>query len=667
MAISSMGMGSGIDIRGLVNQLVAAERAPAQQRLDKRQQEAQAQLSAYGSIRSALSSFQSQLSGLRNLSNYGQMSASAGKNDAFTVSASSRAAAGSYQVAVNNLAQAQSVASGHFDSRDATFTGGSLTFTFGTVTMAEGAGVSGFARDGDRAPRTIEIREGASLTEVRDAINAEAFGVTASIVNDGQGERLVFSAADTGAKSGFIVEADLTEAGEQGERSLADLAFHAGDGGDRLTLNRAAEDASMTINGLEVRRPTNEVSDAIEGLTFNLRDVSTASVAVDVKQDKGAVQNRIRSLVEGFNKLQQELNRLTRYNAETQQASVLTGSSMVRGLNNQLRGLLTNPLEVLDNQGVRSLGDLGIMTKRDGTLEINNSRLERALDENFEEIGALFAATALVGDSVGVEFRNSTAATQPGEYAVEIEAPATRGLFQGGAFGEAVNDGGSFFIEVNGQRSARLSLPAGEYTQQSLVAELQALINDDNNLKRNAARVNVRLDDNGNIEIVSERYGARSTVKLADVQGGLVGLLTGESTAGEDVKGTINGLPATGEGRDLTSSEGPSVGLTLRITGENPGGSVIFSSGILGGVNSYLTSFLASDGAIRNATDNLDSRLREIQRSRDALDRRMQSMEQRLSQQFTAMDVMIGQLNQTSQYLGQQLSALQNLQAQGKK
>src|SRR5699024_9210674 len=133
----------------------------------------------------------------------------------------------------------------------------------------------------------------------------------------------------------------------------------------------------------------------------------TASARLDISQDKTAVTGKIKSFVESYNKLQQQITQLTKYDAENDRASALTGNAMVRNLNSNLRSLLTMPVGVLEGNSIRALADLGIITKVDGTLEMDSDKLDKAVDKNFEEIGALFSAMGLTSGMDGVEFKGS--------------------------------------------------------------------------------------------------------------------------------------------------------------------------------------------------------------------------------------------------------------------
>ncbi len=649
--ITTSGLGSGIDIRALVEQLVAAERAPVQNRLDRQQYSVQSQLSAYGTLKSALSSFRDQVRELAKLDNFGLMRASSSNGDAVAINASSSARVGSYQIEVQALAQAQSVASAGF-AEGAVLAGGTLTFRFGTLTPGE---EMAFEPNPALGIKTVEIAPGSTLQQIRDAVNAAKIGVQAAVINDGQQDRLVFTADKTGAANGFVIEADP---------GLAALAFD-GSGNGQAELTRAAADAEVIINGLRITRSQNTISDAIEGVTLTLKDTTTGSVRLDISQDKAAVAGKIKSFVESYNKLQQQITQLTRYDAENQRASVLTGNALVRTLNSSLRNLLTSPVAVLEGSGIRALADLGIITKMDGTLELDNARLDKAIESNFEQIGSLFAAMGLTAEAEGVEFVGSSKDTRAGVYAVEITQAATQGRYLAAPLPSLEGEqGGSFTLKLDGVTSNTIALPRRSYADGAeLAAVLQAQINSDAKLRDAGLSVSVEFRD-GRLEIVSSRYGSESTVEIltADADFRALGFEVGEGEAGLDVAGTIGGLPATGNGQILTGT-GAAEGLQLRISGTGLGsrGTVTFSRGILDDIDSLLSDYLDSDGILNSTTKSLDAQLKDIDKRREALDARMESVHARLLSQFIAMDALLAQMNQTSSFLAQQLAGLERM------
>lgn len=667
-SISSLGVGSGLDIRSLVDQLVAAERAPRESRIDGQQQRFETRLSGLGQVKSALSDFRSTVRDLSSIDAFQQMEATSSDSDAVSVSAGSDAEAGRFDIGVDQLATAQGTASTAFASTTSAVGSGTLTIRFGTVATDANGTVTGFTENTERGAVDIAIPASANtLAGVRDAVNEADIGVRASIVNDGSGERLTFASAETGAANGFVIEVADDDGSNTDNAGLSQLAFNTS--ATHIEQTRAAQDAALTVDGLSITRASNTVDDLIEGVTLTLRGTTESAARVEVSEDRAGAEKQIRDFVEAYNALQETLGKLTSYDPETDQAGPLNGDSLVRGIQGALRGTLGQTLGELEDTGLRSLADLGITTTRTGTLEIDDARLDAALEESFDAVGALFAPTGLTGDAQNVAYESSRSATQAGEYGVSVSALATRGSYTGsdvsGSFPDLVVDGDNdtLAFEIDGVRTADLALTQGTYAAgDDLAAEIQSRINGDGNLRDAGISVSVAYIG-GALEITSSRYGSESTVEVVKTDTNTaaeLGLSVGSGTAGADVQGTIDGREAEGFGRFLTGLEGPAEGLKLEITGQSTGerGRVIFSTGLMGELDRRISSFIDSDGTLSSSTESLNSRLEGLADDRQRLEQRMSRIEQRYLEQFSAMDALVAQLNQTSTFLSQQLANL---------
>lgn len=678
--ISSLGVGSGIDIRSLVDQLVAAERAPVANRLDRKETLFQAELSGLGNLKSALNDFRSQVRALSDIEAFQSVKATSDNADAVGVSASAGSDTGAFDVQVNALAQAQATASGAFAESTTAVGSGTLTFRFGEVTTDGAGAVTAFDQNADRAVATVEIPSGAtSLASIRDAVNEADIGVRASIINDGSGERLVLNAADSGAGNGFVVDVSDDDGNDTDNSGLSQLAFNASASNQSAT--RDAADSELVVNGLTITRESNTLTDVIEGVTLDLKETTSTAANIAISSDTGAVRKKIESFVGAFNSLQSQITQLSGYNAETRQGGVLQGNAVVRNINSNLRRLVTDTLGALEGRSVRSLADLGIITKRDGTMEIDSQRLSDALENSFDEVGALFASTGLVeGDNIRYESSRST--TQPGTYGVNVSQVAEQAVVNGGALGvtpsastpltiDADND--NFVIVVDGERSGTIALTQGDYTSgDALAAEVQARINGDGNLQDAGVSVSVDYDStNDRLVFSSERYGSDSSIQLDSVDTNSAAELGIDDTlndTGVDVAGTIGGVTGEGFGRFLTGQSGDPNGLKVEVLGQATGsrGEITYSKGITSRLEGALNSYLDSDGLLDSVTDSLRGRIEDIADERSRLQDRLQRIEERYIAEFSAMDTLVAQLNQTSSFLSNQLAGLESLATSGR-
>lgn len=362
MSISTLGIGSGLDLSGLLEQLVAAERKPREERLDRREADLQARISGFGSIRGGLSALETALGKLAAL----QQVRTASSSDAnrLEVSARPEASVGSYSIQVDRLASAESLVSGRFEDAGAPLGIGTLT-----VQTGNGAAVN------------IEInQENNSLRGIREAINAAGAGVNASIVNDGQGARLVLSAAQTGA--GQDISVTVADGGVTGDLVLLTTG--------NLTQTVVGQDAELVVNGLSVTSPSNTLNDTIEGLTLTLTDTTApgAPVTVTVERDREAVGSALNEFVQAYNGVIETARDLARYDPETREGAALVGDSTLRSLRSRLaEGLLrsgSDPDSVFSN-----LVNLGVNSDRNGKLSLDQAALDRAMDRDFQGVVGL--------------------------------------------------------------------------------------------------------------------------------------------------------------------------------------------------------------------------------------------------------------------------------------
>ena len=650
--ISSLGLGSGVLNSDLVDQLVQAERAPTENRLTQKTEQTQALLSAYGKLRSAVTELRLPMRQLSAPDNLKAFSASS-SNEGIGVSVdSTKASRGTYSVEVTSLAGAQALASRDvFADRDATSVGQ------GTLTL----------NVGDKTTNLTIDSSNDTLQGLANAINDSDAGVSAGVIDTGNGFQLVLSADETGTANAVSISVSGDTGGtDTDNQGLSRFAFNTGmdtDAGLQETI--AASDAVMKINGVEVTRSTNSFENVIDGLTFDITE--TGSSTIKVQQDLGAVADRVQGFVDKFNSLQSTIDSLAGFNAEAGVGSLLTGDSTVRSIQNQLRQVLTRVVPGLENSSVRSLADVGITTNFEtGGLEFDRARFEEQLKNNPDDVTALFAEQGRTTDSQ-VEFVRSGLNTEPGRYDINITQAATQGALSGAAFTAPLTIGAGndeLTFQVNGETSVSVQLTQQTYnTAQELADEIQAQLNANNALNASGSGVQVGIGSGGELTFTSSDYGSDSNVSLTSVEdGSAYGLSAATGTSGIDVAGTIGGRTAEGDGQVLFlgSGNGGASGLQVRILGDQTGsrGSITFVEGVAERTVDLVSSFVGADGAIESRTEGLNRDLEQIQENQARLEERIAAYRERLVSQFTAADSLISQLNSTQDYVSQQLAAL---------
>ena len=669
--ISSMGAGSGLDLASIVTNIVTAQRQPTENLLNFKESTLQTKLSAYGTLKSELSSFQESLAGLTTVGAFQAITASSSDTDVLTIEAEATAATGSYDVNVSSLAQANTLTSTTFTNRTDVVGTGTLTFKFGTTDYDAATDTyNSFTQNASQATQTVTIDSSNNTLEgIRDAINDADIGVIASVINNGSGYQLAFVSAQTGADNSIqITVSDSGDGNDTDTLGLSALAFN--DSATNLTQAAAGVDAALTINGISITSSSNTISEAVEGATLTLQ--STGASKVSISQNQSSAKNSVKAFVDAYNSLMDTVDQLSSYNAETEEAAVLLGDATLRSITSNMRNILTDAVSGIGGK-YNTLASIGIKTdSTNGKLLLDDTVLQEALDNDFDSVAKLFAVAGSPSDSL-IGFEGSSDETQEGTFSVNITTLATQGTYVGGsaasgAPGSIVITSGSndtFSVKVDGVQAATVTLSAGTYSGDDLARELQSRINGDSELQDNGVTVSVSFNKNGNNEfsIISNRYGSAS--KIESVSGtatatlGLDSADTALSADGVDVAGSIGGVAATGSGRTLTGN-GDATGLKIEIRGGNTGsrGDVVFSRGIADKLNNLLSGFLDEDNIIDARVDGVQNRIDDINEQRERFAARMDALEQRLRAQFNAMDGLVAQMRSTSDFLSQQLASL---------
>jgi flagellar hook-associated protein 2 len=361
--VSSLGAGSGLDLSTLLDNLMQVEQSQAQAPLDRAQSQAQVTLSALGSLSSSVASFSSAVSALSDLQ-VGR-SVDSSLSGAVTGTASADAESGSYAIAVDHLASAQSLATDTFADADAALGTGTLTLS-----------VNG---------KTADIEVGTdtkSLRDVRDAINAADVGVQAVVVQDGSAYRLLLTSSDTGTAG----EMTLTVSGTVDTRLAS----------SNMQETAPAQDASFSVNGLTLSSSSNTVDGVVPGVTLQLLGSTQGQTArVDVAVDTSGVAGKLNALVTAYNALRTNMSALGGVSADGTQAGPLVGDSTLQSVQRRVGGMFGDTIDTgLADNPFSSLVDIGLHTDQTGTASLDSTALDAALSQNEAGVEALVSAFA---------------------------------------------------------------------------------------------------------------------------------------------------------------------------------------------------------------------------------------------------------------------------------
>ena len=358
--ISSAGAGSGLDVESIISALINAERAPVQLRLDRQEAQTTTTLTGIGALSSALSTLKTSLQKLDSASDFKVRSTSLSQNGYVTVSPGDAASASDFSVEVVGLATGSKLESA------AIVGGSSATF---------GAGVLTFAADGKNFSVSVDADD--TLTEIRNKINnsSDNIGVTATIISTDAGTKLVLNSKITGTGNGLTVT--------NNNAALDAISTN-------LVETQAAADGQIKINGSLVTNSSNTYTTAVADVTITALKTNTAgeTTEVSISEDKSAVKKAIEDFVKAYNTAFDEIKKLTS-NVEGAEGPLAADSS-ARSITNRLRNLLTTSVAGLDDS-FSSLAAIGIATTRTGTLAVDSSKLEAALNNGLDDIVSLFS------------------------------------------------------------------------------------------------------------------------------------------------------------------------------------------------------------------------------------------------------------------------------------
>lgn len=367
--------GGVLDVNTLVTQLVSADAAQRAAPITRQEVATTSRISALGTLKGAMSGFKSALEPLKNMGAFQTRKAEAASSDYFSVSAGANAATGSYSVEVLALAKAHQLASGPFVGGSASAVG------YGTLTISAGA-------------QSFDVTitpEHNTLADIRDAINADAdnTGVQATLLNTAGGSRLVLTSNKTGATHAIEVQAT------GGDGGLNQFAYDP-DGTMNLTELSPAQNARIRLassDDFAVESETNVFKDVVDGVTITAKKPTVVNepVAMDVSFDASAVTANIQKFVAEYNKMQGSFAKLRSYDADKRVAGPMLGDAMLRGIEEQVRRDLSNPVAGA-SASYSTLANIGIKTTLTGALELDSAKLTAAIQADPNAVAKLFGS-----------------------------------------------------------------------------------------------------------------------------------------------------------------------------------------------------------------------------------------------------------------------------------
>lgn len=527
----------------------------------------------------------------------------------------------------------------------------------------------GFSQDASQPTGSVVIDStNNTLQGVADAINKASLGVTATIVSDGSASpyRLVLTSNKTGENAAMKISLS-GDGSNPPDAALSSLLSYDPAGTQSMQQTSAAQDTKLTVNGIAVSSHSNTVNESIQGVGLTVNQVG--STTLNVARDTNSVKTNLTAFVKAYNELNGALKKLTAYDPETKKAGALQGDPTAQSMQAQLRRMMSGQITGLSGS-LTNMGQVGISFAKDGTLSLDDAKLNKAIEKNFGDIAGLFTAIGNATDP-NVSFVSSTAKTKPGSYALNITALASQGaLTSSAALGSTTIAANTTWAVTlndttpsNSKNIANVTIPAGTYSPAELAKIVQSSINGTAAFSDTGSSVTAAIDGSGKLVLSSSKYGSASNIALTSVSGSTVDSVFGGATpvVGTDVAGTLGGKAVVGTGQTLTGAEGTDAeGLKIDITGGALGdrGTVSFSQGYAYQLNNLATSFLGSKGLLTSVTEGLNKSIKDVAKQRDAFSSKLDDIEKRYRTQFTRLDATLAKMQSTQAYLTQQLAAI---------
>lgn len=615
------GLVSGIQSSDIIDAFINADRATTRL-LERNKALFEARREAVRTFNTRMLSAQLDLGTLKRASTFQSRTATSSNADALSITTTgSTAVPGTYSLDVVAVARAHQIAAVGQSSAETAFASGSVSLQLG-----------------DAQATAITFSAGGSLNDIALAINNAQAGITASVINDGSGSpyRLVLKGDKTGDDNTILatgtggMTALFTGMSTLAEASNAEVRIGTGPGA--ITVNQAS----------------NTFSEIVPGVTFEARTAANG-ITLSVNADTAVAKEGITKFVDSMNSAITYLKANAGYDAGTKSAGVLISQgNLVSGMGQITRALMGTVPGL--QPPINSLTALGITINRtDGTLTIDQTKLNKVLTDNPEGVRRLFMNTGSSTEPA-VQFSNITDKTKlTGAFTVDITQPALQAVLSSTALAASTvisNSNNTLGVTVNGT-SATLTLTNGTYTRAQLAQQLQSALNavlSPTSEKLNVSLVNDRLD------VRSDRYGQTQNIQIKSDSTALSALgLSAQNVSGTNVAGTINGVAGTGNGRLLSGATGTDAqGLALNVTATVAvsGASVTVNKGLgqlIGDRFSRMTdnSFGAISSIDKTLTKNISDAATKITKSDEMLAKRRE----RYERQFQAMERMIASFN----------------------
>lgn len=371
--IAGIGPTSGINYEQLLSNLLELERQPIN-RLQVKQANYSDKIDAYNALSSRLSSLKDTVDALRTTTKFYAKTTSVSDSTIIEATASNSATAGNYVIGTHSVAGKIALASEEKETHSGVASSTTVINSSGSDKIFQ------YTYAGTQV--SVTVSDGTTLTGLKDLINSDSNnpGVTATILYDGSVYKLVLTGNNTGSSNTITIDSGTTLDGTGSTTDFTSSAF---------TETKSAADAKLSIDGVDITRSSNTISDAITGVTITLKKETTNSVTLSITNDKSTISQKIQDFVSAYNDVVTYVSDNSTYDTQTHTGGPLYAESTAKNIINRLRNIIIGSVSSLPST-LRTLAQIGMSTNRDGTLSLDTGTLDSKLASDIDNVATLF-------------------------------------------------------------------------------------------------------------------------------------------------------------------------------------------------------------------------------------------------------------------------------------
>ncbi len=521
--LSKLNIGSGMNNSEIIAALVNAEKAPALDRIEKDETDAETKISAYGILKSDVKAFRQSIRNIRDSNAASHVGASSNTTVAtFSTSGSTGSDEINSSLVVSSLASTHTLASGSYSTAGSAVGAGTLTIDFGTWSTTSSANDT-FTTNSNSSV-SIDTSSTTSLTQLRDLINNATNNAEASILYNGTGYVLVIKGS-----SGASNEVRVTPSGSSSATLTNNFSYTTST--KNLTQTTDGTDASFTVDGISMTRSSNTISDLYKGYTLNLLATSSSSVNISSSQNLSTIEGLLNDFISSYNLIYGGINSMSMGAANGEGSGPLSGDSLARQIQRKIRGFTSQSIAGYED-GPYTMSLLGVQTQRDGTLALNTTILKNTFEKQPKVVDAVFK-NQLASDTAEIAIKAIGTSTKPGSYAItksgsNYQVDGVNMTLSDGIYASTSGDSSGLKLQISDTSITAANIYYGKSLMTSVDEELTNILAFDGDIQNRLSTLSASLKDFADQKLLleerMEKLQQRYALQYANMETAVAGL-----------------------------------------------------------------------------------------------------------------------------------------------